>query len=64
MGVWEPMSSGNTRVWATTLFTTSDTTGVAANQVKGAITTFWMMDSNFTVAPVFASTSRFYYVDN
>jgi len=46
------------------IFTTSDTTGVAANQVKGAITTFWMLDTNFTVAPVFASTSRFFYVDN
>jgi len=46
------------------VYTTSDTTGVAGNVVKGAINTFWMLDANFTVAPVFASTSRFFYVDN
>ena len=46
------------------IFTTGDTTGVVGNQEEGAITTFWMMDTNFTVAPIFASTSRYYFVDN
>ena len=45
-------------------FATADVTGVNTNVYTGVISTWWMMDSNFSTAPVFASTSRYYWVDN
>lgn len=41
----------------------SDTTGVPANLVRGAIVTYWYLD-NVTTAPYFTATNRFWYVDN
>jgi len=46
------------------VWTNTDTTGVQANLVSGGITVWWMMDSNFTTAPIIASTMRTWFVDN
>jgi len=46
------------------VYPTSDTTGLPADTTSGCIATFWMLDLNFDVAPVFQATSRYYYVDN
>lgn len=46
------------------VYPTSDTTGLPADVTSGAIATFWMLDLNFDVSPVFQATSRYYYVDN
>lgn len=56
---WTHQAMGDHMVWPTT-----DTTGLPADLNKGAIATFWMLDLNFDVAPVFQATSRYYYVDN
>ena len=45
-------------------YTTSDTTGVPTNVISGHISTWWMLEENFSVAPTFSGTSRVYYVDN
>jgi len=42
----------------------TDTTGLPSGTIKGLIATYWMLDANFSVAPVFEGTSRYWYVDN
>lgn len=46
------------------VYPTDDTTGLPSNLTSGCISTWWMLDLNFDVSPVFQATSRYYYVDN
>lgn len=45
-------------------FDDTDTSGVLANVVEGAISVFWMLDYVSGAAPVFNSICRYHYVDN
>lgn len=56
---WTHRGLSDHMVWAET-----DTTGLPSGTIKGLIATYWMLDANFSVAPVFEGTSRYWYVDN
>lgn len=42
----------------------SDTAGTPGAAEQGCISTYWMLDGAFDVAPTFAAKSRYWFVDN
>lgn len=42
----------------------TDTSGAVANIIGGAMSLYWYVDQVNTLAPVFTSTMRYWYVDN